>query len=134
MSRLLLVSALCGIVFASSVAIADDSDVDDSKAPQVPALLQKLRIDDRFSEAELQNVTEALADARRLPQLIVQEQKAPERTETWTRYSRRIADSRIREGVALLQDQRDVLERAENQFGVPQIGRASCRESVCQSV
>ncbi|HEY9547768.1 MAG TPA: lytic murein transglycosylase [Solimonas sp.] len=101
------------------MAIADDSDVDYSKAPQVPALLQKLRIDDRFSEAELQNVTEALADARRLPQLIVQEQKAPERTETWTRYSRRIDDSRIREGVALLQDQRDVLERAENQFGVP---------------
>src|SRR3546814_20744831 len=100
MSRLLLVSALCGIVFASSVAIADDSDVDYSKAPQVPALLQKLRIDDRFSEAELQNVTAALADARRLPQLIVQEQKAPERTETWRSEERRVG----KEGVSTCRD------------------------------
>lgn len=119
MPRLLVVTALCCAVFVSSMALADDADVDYSKAPQVPALLQKLRVEDHFSEAELQNVTAALADAHRLPQLIAQEQRAPERTETWTQYSRRIDDTRIREGVALLQDQREVLERAENQFGVP---------------
>lgn len=119
MSRLLVVTALCCSAFVSLTAVADDADIDYSKAAQVPALLQKLRIDDGFSEPDLQKVTEALADAQRLPQLIEQEQKAPERTETWTQYSRRIDDSRIREGVALLQDQRDVLERAEDQFGVP---------------
>ncbi|NGY06725.1 lytic murein transglycosylase [Solimonas terrae] len=117
MRRTPLIPALCCAVLISSVAIADG--IDYSTEPQVPALLQRLRIDDHFSEAELQQVTLALADARRLPQLIVQEQKAPERTETWTQYSRRIDDSRIRDGVALLHEQRDVLERAENEFGVP---------------
>lgn len=119
MSRLLIATALSCTVLISSLAIAGDTDVDYSKAAQVPALLQKLRTVDHFSEAELQKVVEALADARRLPQLIAQEQKAPERTETWTQYSRRIDASRIRDGVALLRDQRDILERAENQFGVP---------------
>jgi membrane-bound lytic murein transglycosylase B len=101
------------------VSQAQPQAVDYSRDPQVPALLQRLREDDGFSQAELQTVTAALADARRLPQLIVQEQKAPERTENWTQYSKRIDDSRVRAGVALLQDQREPLSRAEQEFGVP---------------
>ena len=117
MLRLLTVAILGCAVLVPSLATADG--IDYSADPQVPALLQRLRTQDHFTETELQQVTLALTDARRLPQLIVQEQKAPERTETWTQYSRRIDDSRIRAGVALLRDQRDVLERAENEFGVP---------------
>jgi membrane-bound lytic murein transglycosylase B len=117
MRRLLAVAVLFCAALVPPPATADG--IDYSADPQVPALLQRLRTQDHFTEAELQQVTLALADAQRLPQLIVQEQKAPERTETWTQYSRRIDDSRIRDGAALLRDQRDVLERAENEFGVP---------------
>lgn len=116
MRKLLVAPLLCCCAF---VTRAQAEDVDYSKDPHVPSLLQRLREDDGFSEAELQQVTGALADARRLPKLIVQEQKAPERTETWTQYSKRIDDSRVTAGVALLRDQRDVLSRAEQEFGVP---------------
>ncbi|NKF23865.1 lytic murein transglycosylase B [Solimonas marina] len=116
MQKLLVVTLLCCCAVASQ---AQADDVDYSQNPRVPQLLERLREDDGFSEAQLKQVTDALADAKRLPQLIVQEQKAPERTETWTQYSKRVDTSRIRAGIALLQDQRDTLERAEEEFGVP---------------
>ncbi len=95
------------------------ADIDYSADPRVPALLERLRDREGFSEAELQRVTLALADARQLPQLIVQEQKAPERTESWTRYAQRIDASRVTAGAALLRTQRQVLAQAEREYGVP---------------
>ena len=100
-----------------TLALADGTDY--STNPRVPELLGRLREDFGFSEVQLQQVTTALGEARQLPQLITQEQKAPERTETWTQYSRRIDDSRINAGAALLRDYRDVLARAEYEYGVP---------------
>lgn len=86
---------------------------------RVPALIETLRRDYGFSAAELAGVRSALAQAQRLPQLVEAEQKAPERTETWTQYSRRIDRSRIDGGVRLLRDYAPQLMRAEREYGVP---------------
>ncbi|MGH8445299.1 MAG: lytic murein transglycosylase B [Solimonas sp.] len=116
--RLLARAALLlSCALASPLALADGTDY--STHPRVPELLDRLREQYGFSEAELQGVTTALGEARQLPQLISQEQKAPERTETWTQYSRRIDTARIQAGVALLREHRDVLARAELEYGVP---------------
>jgi len=87
--------------------------------PKAAALLERLRQEHGFSAAELDSVRAALTEAQRLPQLVEMEQKAPERTETWSRYSSRIDQSRIDGGVAVLRDQQPFLDRAEEEFGVP---------------
>jgi membrane-bound lytic murein transglycosylase B len=86
---------------------------------KAPALLAALQLDYGFSNAELATVKLALADAQRLPQLVAQELKAPEKTENWTQYSRRIDASRVQGGVQLLREQAAPLARAEEEFGVP---------------
>lgn len=92
---------------------------DYSENAQVPDLLRTLRKDYGFNESDLQRVHSALTQAQRLPQLVQQEQKAPERTENWTQYSRRIDASRIENGVRVIQEYSDYFARAEEQFGVP---------------
>lgn len=92
---------------------------DYSTHPRAAALLQRLQSQYGFDQADLKPVIAALQDAQQLPQLIEQEQKAPEKTETWTQYSRRIDAARIREGAALLREQQDTFERAEREYGVP---------------
>ena len=99
---------------ASSLAAADYRE-----HPRVAELMNTLRAEHGFSATELRTVREALGDAKQLPQLIVQEQKAPERTETWTQYSRRIDEARIKAGTALLREHADTLETAEFEYGVP---------------
>ena len=91
---------------------------DYSNHPGTPQLFETLRQDFGFSEAELADVKQALADAQRLPQLVEQEQKAPERTENWTQYSRRIDDARVQGGVKVLREQASYFARAEEEFGV----------------
>ncbi|MFT4047300.1 MAG: lytic murein transglycosylase B [Solimonas sp.] len=112
-----LVLALLACLLAAAPAHADGMDY--STHPRASELLNRLRMDYGFSEAQLQQVTAALAAAKQLPQLISQEQKAPERVETWTQYSRRVDAARVQAGVALLREHRDVLERAELEYGVP---------------
>lgn len=92
---------------------------DYSGHPRVPELYAALRQQHGFGEAELAGVQAALAAAQQLPQLIVQEQKAPEKTETWTQYARRIDSSRIGAGAALLREHHEELARAELEYGVP---------------
>jgi membrane-bound lytic murein transglycosylase B len=92
---------------------------DYSQHAKVPALLAALQLDYGFSDAELAGVKLALADAQRLPQLVTQELKAPEKTENWTQYSRRIDASRVQGGVQLLHEQAAPLARADEEFGVP---------------
>ncbi|HEY0975753.1 MAG TPA: lytic murein transglycosylase [Solimonas sp.] len=87
--------------------------------PRAPALLDALRREHGFSASELQQVSAALAQAKQLPQLVQQEQKAPERTETWTQYARRIDSGRIDGGAALLRENPQLFARAEAEFGVP---------------
>ena len=108
-----LLTALA-LLFTAVPAIADYSG-----HPRAPVLLEALREEHGFSQPQLEIVRAALAEAPRLPQLVEMEQKAPERTETWTRYSRRIDDSRIRDGVAALRRHPDFFDRAELEFGVP---------------
>lgn len=95
------------------------ASADYSSHPKAAVLLERLREVHGFSAAELDTATVALREAERLPQLVEMEQKAPERTETWTKYSRRIDDSRIAGGLALLRDYQPFLDRAEEEFGVP---------------
>ncbi len=92
---------------------------DYSQHPRVPALLEQLRTEYGFTTAELAQVRAALKQAEQLPQLVRQEQKAPEKTETWTQYARRIDQGRIEGGAALLRDNAELFARAESEFGVP---------------
>lgn len=80
---------------------------------------QSLQDDHGFSAEQLAWARAALADAKKLPQLIQQEQTAPERTETWTRYARRIDTPRIRDGAALLRSHARALADVEHEYGVP---------------
>lgn len=86
---------------------------------RTPELLSRLKTQFAFSAEELDQVRQSLVDAKRLPQLVEREQKAPEKTETWTQYARRIDDDRIRSGAELLRTQRRWLARAEAEYGVP---------------
>ena len=92
---------------------------DYSEHEKVPELLNLLRHDFGYDEAELSSVVGALKQAQRLPQLVQKEQKAPERTENWTQYSRRIDESRIRDGLRVIHEHEEEFARAEEQFGVP---------------
>lgn len=80
---------------------------------------EALKLDHGFSAEQLAWARSALADAKTLPQLIRQEQTAPERTETWTQYARRIDTARIRDGAALLHKFPRQLAEVEREYGVP---------------
>ncbi|MES0872984.1 lytic murein transglycosylase [Sinimarinibacterium thermocellulolyticum] len=86
---------------------------------RTPELLARLSSQFAFDTKQLDWVRQSLAGAQRLPQLVEREQKAPEKTETWTQYARRIDDDRIRHGAELLRTQRAYLARAEAEYGVP---------------
>ncbi|TXH04332.1 MAG: lytic murein transglycosylase [Nevskiaceae bacterium] len=101
------------------MCLAATAAADYSHRPEVPALLSTLRQDYGFSERELAGVSDALADAQKLPKLVEQEQKAPEKTETWTQYARRIDEARVLGGVQALRDYAPAFARAEEDFGVP---------------
>lgn len=87
--------------------------------PDTPKVLAALEAEHGFNAEQLAWAKAALGDARQLPQLIRQEQTAPERTETWTQYARRIDDARIREGAALLHTYAEQLAEVEREYGVP---------------
>ncbi|SFF47218.1 membrane-bound lytic murein transglycosylase B [Fontimonas thermophila] len=101
------------------LATAGPAFADYSGHPRVPELLDRLASEYGFSAAELEQVRSALANAQRLPQLVEQEQKAPEKTETWTQYARRIDATRIEQGIAVLHEHAAWFARAEEEYGVP---------------
>ncbi|MGQ0618327.1 MAG: lytic murein transglycosylase [Panacagrimonas sp.] len=93
---------------------------DYSGHPRAGELLQRLATEEHFSPGELDAVRTALAQAERLPQLVEAEQKAAERTETWTVYStKRVDEARIERGADFIEEHRQTLAEAEAQFGVP---------------
>lgn len=104
-------------VLLLSLGLPAQADYSDHE--KVPELLNLLRKNFGFNETELATVMGALAQAQRLPQLVQQEQKAPERTENWTQYSKRIDESRIQGGLHVIQEHAAEFARAEEQFGVP---------------
>lgn len=103
-----------GLLLCLSAAASADY----SEHAGVPQLLATLKQEHGFSEAELVNVRLALVEAQRLPQLVEQEQKAPERTENWSQYSRRIDTARIQGGVNIIRNEPAFFARAEEEFGV----------------
>ena len=105
---------VAGLMLCFSAAAAADY----SNHAGAPQLLSTLKQDYGFSDAELEDVRLALVDAQRLPQLVEQEQKAPERTENWSQYSRRIDAARIQGGVNVLREQASYFARAAEEFGV----------------
>ncbi|MEQ1440204.1 lytic murein transglycosylase [Fontimonas sp. SYSU GA230001] len=98
---------------------AGSAQADYAEHPRAPELLARLKQQYAFSAVELDQVRQALSLAQRLPQLVEQEQKAPEKTETWTQYARRIDDGRIGGGVEILRSHAQWFARAEEEFGVP---------------
>lgn len=110
-SRLLLLALLC---FATPAAWAQYAE-----HPGAAVVLDALKTRHGFDPDALARAKLALKDARTLPQLIVREQTAPERTETWTQYARRIDDLRIEEGRKLLQSHAADLATVETEYGVP---------------
>jgi membrane-bound lytic murein transglycosylase B len=99
---------------------AGSAAADYSQHPKVPALLTALQNEHGFSASDLDAVRAALAQANTIPSLIEAEQKAPERTETWTVYSAKRVDAlRIKRGAQFIHDNRALLDRAETEYGVP---------------
>ncbi len=92
---------------------------DYSAHAKAPELLSRLSADYGFNKAELETVRNALKSAQRLPQLVEREQKAPEKTETWTQYVRRVDDARVQGGVTAIREHAALFARAESEFGVP---------------
>lgn len=107
---------LCSAVLA---ALSLSAHADYSQHPRATELLHQLKTGFAFSDSDLNNVRSALTAAQKLPQLVQQEQKAPERVETWTQYSQRIDTSRIQDGAKLLQTHQSWFARAESEYGVP---------------
>ena len=109
-----------GLLLLGLLAMAGQAGADYSNHPRAPALLDALQREHGFSAADLGAVRAALADAQTIPSLIEAEQKAPERTETWTMYSAKRVDAlRIRRGAQFINDNRALLDRAETEYGVP---------------
>jgi len=104
---------LTSLLFAP---LATAQYADHANANKVYQALQK---EHGFSPEQLAWARAALGDAKTLPQLIKQEQTAPERTETWTQYSRRIDTARIRDGAKLLHRNARALADVEQEYGVP---------------
>lgn len=99
---------------------ASDAASGYSAHPRALELLHQLAQEERFSAEELDAVRAALAQAERLPRLVEAEQKAAERTETWTTYAAKRVDApRIALGADFLAEHRETLTRAESEFGVP---------------
>jgi membrane-bound lytic murein transglycosylase B len=95
---------------------------DYSQHPRVPDLLNKLRTEYGFTEAQLASVTAALAKAEQVPQLIQAEQQAKERTLTWEAYRKiHLHDANRANGAKFLADNGAWLARAEAQYGVPPV-------------
>jgi membrane-bound lytic murein transglycosylase B len=110
--RALAAAALLAITFAARADYSHD--------PHVPALLGKLRAEYGFTQPELDGVVAALAQAERVPALIEAEQKAKEKTLTWTDYRPlHVRDENLRAGARFMADNKDWLARAEAQYGVP---------------
>lgn len=87
---------------------------------KVPALLNQLVAEERFTDKELEGVKAALREAEKLPQLVQAEQTAAERTETWTTYAAKRVDApRIARGAEFIAQYREMLMRAESEYGVP---------------
>lgn len=105
----------CLFVLATTPAAADYSN-----HPKAQELLTQLAREERFSPEELAAVRMALTQAERIPKLVEAEQKAAERTETWTTYaSKRVDGPRIENGADFLDENRTWFTRAEAQYGVP---------------
>ncbi|HEU0195653.1 MAG TPA: lytic murein transglycosylase [Nevskiaceae bacterium] len=105
---------LC-LLLVSTSALADFSH-----APQVPALLARLRTQAGFDAAQLAGVRQALSQAQFLPQLVHTERHAKEKTLSWDAYRPIAVNARnIANGVAFMRANRRWLAKAEAVYGVP---------------
>lgn len=108
---------LLPVLFLLCISVSAKADY--SQHDKLPEFLNLLRRDYGYDETDLVPIVATLAGAQRLPQLVRQEQKAPEHTENWSQYSRRIDESRIREGLRTIHEYAEVYARAEELYGVP---------------
>ena len=92
---------------------------DYSEHPRAALLLDRLESEHGFDAADLQAAREALTAAEKLPELIEQEQTAPEHTLTWTAYRKlHVTEAMIQRGVAFFEEHEATLRRAEDDYGV----------------
>lgn len=111
----------CGrILVLFALLLAAPASADYSRHARVPELLQKLRVEHGFTAAELEGVVAALAQAAIVPKLIEAEQQAKEKTLTWDAYRPiHLHERNIAAGARFLAENRELLARAEAQYGVP---------------
>ncbi len=103
------------LLLSSTIACADYSE--DARAVTMYA---SLRADYGFSDQDIDWVRQALAAAKQLPQLIVAEQTAKERTLTWDAYEPiHVNQTNIAAGLRFMRENRHWLARAETEYGVP---------------
>lgn len=105
----------CGLLLIAPFAATADY----SEHPRAVLLLDRLESEHGFDPADLKAAREALVEAEKLPELIEQEQTAPEHTLTWTAYRKlHVTETMIRRGAAFFEDHEATLRRAEADYGV----------------
>ena len=106
---------LWSLLLIPAAALADYSS--DPRASKLYDLLQNRY---GFSAADLAPVRDGLAQARRLPDLVSTEHNAKERTLTWDVYEPiHVNDANVAAGRRFMSEQRQWLDRAEAEYGVP---------------
>lgn len=102
------------------LAVSLPAAADYSRHPKAAELMSVLSHDYGFDSADLAEVKRALVSAQQVPSLIEAEQKAAERTETWSTYAAKRVDAlRIQRGIQFVREQRQWLDAAEAEYGVP---------------
>lgn len=105
----------CALLLVATSAFADYIG-----HPRAWLLLETLQADYDFSEAELDEVEQALGEARRLPQLVEFETKSKEKTLDWPSYRAiHVTGTNIQRGREFLDANAALLAQAEEEFGVP---------------
>jgi membrane-bound lytic murein transglycosylase B len=88
--------------------------------PRAAELLRTLQAEYGFSAEDLDEVRAALGEAERVPKLVEADQNNKEQTLTWTAYAPiHVSAANIRRGAEFLANYRELLARAESEFGVP---------------
>ncbi|HUS24014.1 MAG TPA: lytic murein transglycosylase [Candidatus Binatia bacterium] len=110
------------LALAAGVAQAGGEPVDNvdyAQHAKTPALLDLLRKDYGFTDADLAQVVTALHGARRIPRLIETEQTSKEKTLSWDAYRAiHVTAGNVKAGAKFMAEQRKWLARAEAEYGV----------------
>ena len=105
---------LCLLLLISLPTLADENY---ANHPQAQAFVERMVSEHGFDRADVQNL---MREAERKQSILDAISRPAERVLTWGEYrSRFLTQGRIKQGRAFIKENRDTLERAAQDFGVP---------------